>query len=623
MPTGGPRDTVPPLLVGTYPDYQALNYNGKEVRLTFNEYIIPDLVSEMMVVSPPLEKRPTILTKSRTLIVRFNESLKDSLTYSMDFKNSIVDNNESNPYEGLRFMFSTGNQLDTLRIAGQVMNSFNMERLENVLVLLHRNLHDSAVYTVQPDYIARTDEQGMFFFDNLAEGRYNIFSLNDMNNNMLYDEGAEEVAFHDSILVPSAEFHAEIDTLATGADSLLMAGHTHFLPEPVYLKQFTEHIFEQYLKTSRRDSKDQFTLVFNEPVADTFNVNLVGIDYENWYIQEPNQKFDSITFWITDTTLSAKELLPLELTYFQVDSAGALYLEKDTVELQFATKDDSKRRRRDRDSDDDTPPPIPQFTFNTNLSSSGFDLNKDILITTPQPLQSFNVEGVNLYHADDTLKTPLNIKFAPDSVAWRTYRLSYPWEDETSYILQIDSAASVNIYGLTNRELVSNFKTRARDYYGTITIEASGVDGQIIMQVLENNDNEAVLQEKIITDNETISFNYLAPEKYRIKAIYDRNKNGVWDAGSYQEKYQPEKVVYINEVIKVRSNWENNLPWDLTPDPSFVKNIRDRELEEQLRKEAEEKAEQEEEQNNMNEQQQQDNLFQPGGMSLGSFQPGR
>ena len=623
MPTGGPRDTIPPVLVGTYPRYKALNFNGDEVRLTFNEFIVPDQVAEKLVISPPMEKRPTILTKSRTLIVRFNESLGDSLTYSLDFKNSVVDNNERNPYENLRFTFSTGDRLDTLRIAGKVMNSFNLEPLENALVLLHRNLHDSAVYTLRPSYIARTDEEGMFFFDNLAEGKYHIFSLNDMNNNLRYEEGAEEIAFHDETLAPSAEYHVEADTLATGADSLLVAGHIHFLPEPVYLRQFTEQIFDQYLKTSRRDSRNQFTLVFNESVSDSLNLRLVDDDIEEWYLAEPNLKHDSITFWITDTTLSAREVIKMELSYLQIDTIGDLYLESDTLELQFVEREDSRRRRRAQEDEDDAPAPVPQFTFTTNLTTSGFDLNKDIVFLAPQPLQSIDPQSIKLYHTSDTLKTPLKFKFAPDSVAWRTYRLTYPWEEETSYTLHVDSAASINIYGITNRELISNFRTRPQDYYGAINLAATGVEGQVIIQLLENRDSEAVIQEKVISQNQTVVFNYLAPEKYRVKAIYDSNKNGKWDSGSYQDKYQPEGVVYINEVVKVRSNWENNLSWDLTPDPGFIKNIRDREAEEQLRKEAAEKAAREQEDLDLDEQQQQDNMFQPGGISPGGLQPAR
>lgn len=621
MPTGGPKDTIPPVLVGTQPDYKSVNFGGKEVRLTFNEFIIPDQVSEMLVVSPPLEKRMTILTKSKTLIVRFNEELRDSVTYSLDFKNSIVDNNERNPYENLRFLFSTGETLDTLRVAGKVLNGFNLEPIENTLVLLHKNLHDSAVYTLQPNYIAKTDKEGMYLFDNIAEGKYHLFSFNDLNNDMRYNEGAEEIAFHDTLVVPSAHFHAEADTMASGADSLLIAGHIHFLPEPIYLRQFTEKIFEQYLKTSKRDSRYQATFVFNEPVSDTFNIQLVDTIVPEWYILEPNQKFDSLTMWIADTILAAKENIRMELSYYQLDSVGQLYVQKDTVDMQFAEKEeDSRRRRRPREEEEEGPPPVPQFNWITNLSSSAFNLNEDILLTSPQPIKYLDPAAISIYLTGDTLKTPLRFRFIQDSLAWRTYRIAFPWESETSYTLEIDSAACINIYGISSKKLATTFKTRPEDYYGTINLELTNVDSQVIVQLLENTDAEKIIQQKTVNENSTVVFEYLAPEKYKLKVIYDKNGDGKWNTGSYQDKLQPERVAYINEVIKVRSNWDNNLTWDLKPDPTFTKNIRDKELEEQLRKEAEEKARKEREQQ-FNTGQQQNDMFQQGGMNPGSMQP--
>jgi uncharacterized protein (DUF2141 family) len=627
MPTGGPRDSLPPVLVGTHPDYKALNYDGNEVRLTFDEFIIPDQILEMMVVSPPLEKRPTILTKSKTLIVRFTEDLRDSVTYSLDFKNAIVDNNERNPMDNLRFSFSTYDQLDTLRVAGKVINGFNLEPVEDALVMLHKNLHDSAVYSLRPDYIAKTDENGIYLFDNLQEGKYHLFALNDLNNDMLYNEGAEEIAFHDTLVVPSAEYHAEADTLASGADSLLISGHIHFLPEPIYLRQFTEKIFEQYLKTSRRDSRYQCTFVFNETVSDSFNIQLVDTLVPDWYVLEPNQNFDSLTVWIADTTLAARENIKMEISYFQLDSLNELYLHKDTVDMDFADKeDDSRRRRRNArdDEEEEGPPPVPQFNWNTNLSTSGFDLNRDILLTAPHPVKYIDPQAIRIFLAEDTLKTPLNFKFERDSLSLRNFRLSFPWESETSYTLETDSAASVNIYGVTSKALSSTFRTRPLDYYGTINLEMTGVEGQILVQVLQNNDTESVLEENVISEDQTVVFDYLPPEKYKVKVIFDENKNWKWDTGSFQDKFQPEKVAYINEVIKVRSNWDSNLTWFLEHDPTYTKNIRDKELEEQQRKEAEEKARQEREQELNPGQQNQNNMFVPGGTtSPGGIQPRR
>lgn len=617
MPTGGPRDTIPPVLLSTQPEFKALNYNGDEVHFTFDEFIIPDEISEKLVISPPLEKRPTIRTKSKTLIIQFNEKLLDSVTYSMDFKNSIVDNNEKNAYENLRFSFSTGNIYDSLRVAGMVMNAFNKEPVENALVMLHKNLHDSAVYTLRPNYIAKTDEDGIYLIDNIAEGEYHLFAINDDNSDLMYNEGAEKIAFYDTLVVPSAEFFSEADTLTNGNDSLLVSGHTHFLPEPVYLNQFTEDIYQQYLSTSNRDSKYKCTFVFNETVKDTFDIQLVNANAteEDWYTMEPNEEYDSLTVWIADTTVAKMDTLNIELSYFQIDSTNQLYLHKDTVELNFSEKEKEESVRRGRraaadDDEEEAPAPLPQFNWATNLSASTFELDDDVVIQAPEPVKDFDYSRVKLFHTEDTLKTPLEFRFDRDSTAWRTYRLSFPWEPETNYTLEIDSAACENIYGITSRELSSKFKTREEDYYGIINLNVTGVDSTVIIQLLENNDEEEVLAQQTIEKDQSVVFDFLAPEKYKVKAIFDNNKNGKWDTGSYQDKYQPEMVVYINEVIKVRSNWDSNINWELTKDPYFEKNIRDRELEEKLQKEAEEEERREREQRE-EPGQQQNNMFQP------------
>jgi hypothetical protein len=610
MPTGGPRDSLPPVLLNTQPQYKALNYKSDEVRFTFNEYIITDKISEMLVVSPPLEKRPTILTKSKTLIIKFNEDLQDSTTYSLDFKNSIADNNERNELENMRFSFSTGDVYDSLRVAGRIATGFNMEPAENALVLLHNNLHDSAIYTERPDFIAKTDETGIFMIDNIAPGKYHLFALNDANSDLKYNEGAEEIAFYDSIVVPSAVFEEERDTLIRGVDSLLITGRTHFLPKPVYLRQFTEDLYEQYLDSYSRETRYKCTFVFNETVDDTFNIRLINTNADDWYLLEPNQKVDSINMWITDTVVANIDSLVMEVSYFQLDSAQQLYVHHDTLPMTFTEKkvEESRSRRRGRSAEEEEkgPDPIPQFVWATTVGSV-VDLNQELKFTSPEPLKNINTEKFRLYLTDDTLKTPLEYTFLKDTLAWRTYNILYPWEPETNYTFEIDSAAAENIYGITNRELQKKFTTREEDFYGRILVNCSHVSVPTIVQLLDN--KEEVLFQKKIDKDQTVIFDYLEPAKYILKVIFDRNNNNQWDPGSYQDKYQPEKVFYWNNIIKVRSNWDNTIPWDLTPDPTYVKKIIDEELEEQKRKEAEEKAKREEE----NENRQQNNLLQDAG----------
>ena len=596
MPTGGPIDSLPPVLINTSPEYKALNFDGDEVHLTFNEYIVTDAIRDKLVISPPLKERPIIRTKSKTLIIEFEEDLKDSTTYSLDFKNSIADNNEKNEYENLRFSFSTGDVYDSLRVAGKVTDAFNLEPEKNVLVMLHKNLHDSAVYTLIPDYIARTDDEGIFLMDNIGPGTYHIFSITDNNNDLMYNEGAEEIAFADTIVMPQAEYVEHPDTLVKGADSLLVAGHTQFYPDPFYLRQFTEDIFDQYLSSYKRHSRAQGTFVFNETVKDTFDVRLLNDEMAvEWYMLEYNRNIDSLTFWITDTVVAKYDTLLTELSYYQLDSVERLYVKKDTVELIFTDdeKETKAEKRKREKKDEDIPEPVEQFSFETNTGTGPFDINKNIQLIAPSPLMFIDTSQILLYLVDDTLQSPLNFTFEKDTAKWRTYNISYNWESQTNYALQIDSAAAVNIYGITNRKMLKKFETRDEDYYGTINLNITGAEVPVVVQLLANNEEETVIQEKTLDGDGTVIFDFLGPQKYKVKTILDRNGNGKWDPGSYQDKYLPESVRYINEVIKVRSNWDSNYNWELEADKPFVKNIRDKELEEQRRKEAEEKAREE------------------------------
>jgi len=616
MPVGGPKDTIPPVLIKTEPVYKSLNYKGDNIKLTFNEYMAIEDISEAIVISPPMIKKPTIRTKSKTLVIDFNEDLKDSATYSIDFKNSIADNNEKNEIENFRFSFSTGPVFDSLRVAGRLMNAFNLEPIDKGLVMLHRNLHDSAAYSVIPDYIAKTNEQGIFMIDNIAPGKYHLFSLFDSNNNLKYDEGAEDMAFEDSLIIPSAEFVEELDTIYTATDTIVILGRTHFYPDRAFLHQFTEDIFDQYLDNYSRDTRYQFTLVFNESVKDSFQLNLINNDATNWYQAEYNENIDSLIFWIVDTTVAKIDTLIMEVNYLQLDSLSQLYLKKDTVEMSFVEKDDGKSAKKKKLKDDkEEPEPVVQFLWKNDINSSTVELNNNIGLVAPEPILSFDTTKIVLFLADDSLQKPLNFKFEKDTLEYRKYNISHQWEPGTNYILEIDSAASVNIFGITNRRLKSKFVAREEDFYGKVILDLTGVEMPVIAQLVSNNDKEAVIVQKIATENGKITFDYLKPEKYRIKLIYDRNGNNKWDTGSYQDKYQPERVSYINEVIKVKSNWEIEIPTlDLKPDLTFVKKIRDLEEEERLRKEAEDKARKEKENGEKPEQQQN---FMQGGSGSG------
>ena len=246
--------------------------------------------------------------------------------------------------------------------------------------------------------------------------------------------------------------------------------------------------------------------------------------------------------------------------------------------------------------------------------SGKIELNGVIHLTSPEPVAGFDSTMINLYLSEDTLKTPLNFEFRKNTKAYRTYNISYDWEPSTKYTLTIDSAACFNIYGISSRSFSQGFETREEDYYGSLTFKFSNVQGPMIVQLLKNNDDEEVIRQKMFSEDGNVEFALLPPEKYKVKVIYDANGNGKWDTGSYQDKYQPERVSYVNDVIKLRSNWSETHQWDVAIDPAFQKNIVDKELEEKKRKEALEKAKKEKQ------DEQQNSMFRPGNSS-GRIQP--
>lgn len=609
MPTGGPKDSIPPVLIETIPAIQGLNFTGNEVRLTFNEFIIADAISEELVVSPPLQKRPSVRTRSRSLIVAFNEELKPDVTYSLDFKNAVVDNNERNPYKNLRLTFSTGQRIDTLRVAGVVKNSFTLDPADKIVVMLHSDLNDTAVVKKIPDYIARTDPKGLYFFDNIKAGTYRLFALNDANSNLMYDPGAEEIGFADSIIVPSAVFQSEPDTLVSGADSMLIAGNTLFYPQPQYLRIFTEEFFDQYIIRSGRENRHKMQIIFNEPVSDTLGMRLLDRSETDWYILENNQKMDSLVLWIADTLIASIDTLRLELTFNQLDSLKQSFIARDTISLIYSDKSRPEPRRRGRD--DDEKPEIVQFTLFDNIKPNGFDLNIPIWITVPEPVKSFDVSALRLIEAEDLTDSPLPVKISADTTKWRTWKIDYPWDPNTAYILEIDSAAVENIYGITNLKFKKQFTTQKDDFYGSIILHLTSVECPLIVQLLDNSKDEKIIRTLHTSGNGTLTFNYLAPEKYKVKVIYDENNNGKWDTGSLRLGVQPERIAYLPEIVKVRSNWDSEFQWDLQPDPTFKKELIDKEeLELQLKKQLEE-------QKKLQDQEREPVQLDMGGRSLG------
>lgn len=586
MPSGGLKDTIPPVVLRSIPTADKLNFTDQEVRVTFNEFIITDGLNDKFVVSPPTTKKPVFRTKGKTLIIDLNEKLKPNTTYSLDFKDGIADNNEKNTLKNFRMAFSTGSQLDTLRIVGFVKDAFTLEPVSNAYVVLYKEKSDTLIYKSRPDFIAKTDRNGFFALTNLPSDTFQIYALSDLDNDLKYTPGADSIAFRADQIIPSAKYFPLQDTTVTGVDTLLVFGKTKFSPEPLYLLRFGEPFFDLRLDKYEHPTRKVVDLYFTQSVADTFSIEPLNFENkEGWNFTETSSKHDSIRIWLTDSMVYNKDTLMFKLSYHQEDSLKQLYVKNDTIRLYFSDiSQTSKNKRKERHKIEKE---VVSFPISTN-AKTGFDVYRDITIESPEPIAHFDSTKIRLFEKIDTIYHSVQYRIFSDSLNKRRYHLSHPWKYATDYKLTIDSAAVTTIYQTDSKEIKEEFKTKEEEYYGKIIFKLTNISGPTIVQLLSDEKDEKVIQSKKIDKDETVTFEYLEPKKYLIKAFFDTNDNGKWDTGDLQKKVQPEEVIYYLSVIKVRGNWDNKNTWEM-PVQAYNKKIVDEELEAEKRKEQKKK----------------------------------
>jgi len=579
MPSGGLKDSIPPVVIRSVPAFDQRNFNDQKIRITFNEFIVYEGLSNKFVISPPTTKKPMFRTKGKSLIIDLNEKLKPNTTYSLDFKDGISDNNEHNPLKNLRLAFSTGPHLDTLRIVGFVKDAFTLEPVPNSYVLLYRGRSDTLVYKTRPDFIAKTDQKGFFAVTNLPADTFQVYGLSDTDNNLKFTPGADSISFLDSRVIPSAKYLPLRDTTITGNDTLLIFGKTKFSPDPLYLLRFGEDFFELRLDKYTHSTRKIVDLVFTQSVRDTFSIEPINFKaHSGWKYTEMSAKSDSVRIWLTDSMAYNKDTLIFKLSYLQQDSLKDYFVYNDTIRLYYTDITQiSKNKRKERRKVDKEEKSI---SLSTNIKN-GFDVYRNLVIESPEPISSIDTTRIALFEKKDTVFSPIKFKITRDSFNKRRYLLTHPWKYGTNYRLTVDSVAIKTIYNAYSKKVKQDFKTQEEEYYGKIILNLKNVTGPTIVQLLGDEKEEKVIQTKRVTKDGVVNFEFLEPRKYLIKVIFDRNNNGKWDTGNLKKKIQPEEVMYYLSVVKVRSNWESKPLWTLPAQQPSVKKIVDEEAEAQ------------------------------------------
>ena len=335
-PDGGPYDEMPPKFVGSTPKLHAVNAKKKKIELEFDEFIKLEKPAEKVVVSPPQLEQPEIKVIGKKVVVELLDTLQDATTYTVDFSDAIVDNNEGNPMGHFTYSFSTGASIDTMEVSGTVLNAADLEPIKGILVGLYKNLNDSAFTSLPFDRLSRTDSRGHFSIRGVAPGKYRVYALMDGNQNYLFDSKTEAVAFCDSLIVPSMMAATRQDTLwkdTLTIDTIKTVGYTRFLPDDIVLRAFKEENTRQYLVKSQRDKENHFILKFSAK-ADTLPI-LKGLNFdeEDAFVIESNEGNDSICYWIKDSLIYQMDTLALQMDYFYTDTLDQLVPKTDTLYL--------------------------------------------------------------------------------------------------------------------------------------------------------------------------------------------------------------------------------------------------------------------------------------------------
>ncbi|MDE5422386.1 Ig-like domain-containing protein [Ancylomarina sp. DW003] len=550
-PTGGPKDEESPNVIETDPPNFSTEIKGGKINVHFDEFVQLKEINEKFVVSPPLERKPTVNLRGRSIYVEMGDSLKANTTYTLDFADGIADNNEGNPLGNYQYVFSTGTDLDSLSIQGHAVDGFTSLPVEKVQIFAYANHQDSLPLTTIPDYVAQTDTAGNFKLNNLKAGTYKLFALVDGNRDYKYNGPGEVIGFLDTLLTPTAELFQQLDSVAP--DSMAMRTYTAFSPADIHIDLFEEENPLLYLTNYNRTRREKLDFEFSFKRNDKIKIDFLEVDSDDSsFLIEMNGRQDTLSYWMVDSNIYKQDTLTAVLNYLKTDSTNQLVSFSDTLKLNFK---DPKKAKQTKKQKKKSKIKKPVYTFKSTAKTSQH-LNKDIEFEFVEPLAEFKLDSMHLIKKVDTLEMPVPFTFIKDSSLLRTYHLKAKWESDTEYRLDFDSTAFKNIYGIESDAFTKKFKTKELEFYGKILLRVEHIHGPIIVQILESNKNETLIQSKKIYSDQLVTFNYLEPKTYIIKVIEDWNDNGSWDTGNYKLKLQPEAVHYFRKEIKVRSNWD-------------------------------------------------------------------
>ncbi len=552
-PTGGAKDATAPVALNYNPQNGSVNFAENKVVIKFDEFIVLDKLNQQMVVSPQMPEKPVVSINGKKLIVELPDSLKENTTYTIFFGNAVVNYKERIPVRNFSYVFSTGAIVDSLIIEGSAVKAFDHTNYDELFVMLYKSKDDSAIYKEKPYYLTKANKIGNFKLPNLAPGEYQIYALKDANRNYIYDQEDEEIAFCKTLVSPyhPSEF--------IGNDSVKPKKEK---PKDLNLFVFQEWPDDIKYMDKKVTPTKKILFTFNKPID---NFNLIPLNFEpekDWHFDVYGNDRDSVTCYLMGVEQDSIDIIVAD---------GDLHL--DTLEIVLAKKQKRKsssssfaifgnKKKNNEKTDTIKKKVIVKIKISDKITRS-IHFFSELSFAFEVPLAKYQADRIHLYKARDTLWRPVKIETRITNED-RRQRVSIKadFEERKKYKLVVDDSTFFDLYNSTNDSIERIFSTTELREYGSLDLEVNYPgNNSLIVQLL--NAKEEIIREDFINESQLIKYPYMIPGKYKIKAIIDNNGNGKWDRGDFEKRLLPERIYYVNKIIDIRANWDNEQIWEL------------------------------------------------------------
>lgn len=540
-PTGGPKDVTPPIVLQAIPENQSTMFQGKEIHITFDEYVTLNNPNNNIMISPPLKNNPEYKLSGKSLIIKFKDPLRSESTYSINFGESIKDLHEGNIFKNYSYVFSTGDIIDTLTLEGKLIQADNYKPSPDYFVMLYYRENDtisldSLPYLVKPHYITKTDKEGNFKFSGLKEKDYLIFALKDENSNLKFDLPNESIAFLDSLVKPIYNSQSVILNDSLQNDSVKQEVKKI---ETLTLYSFLEEDTIQKLLKKEVPEEGLLRFVFNRPAQNVKIETLESLPDTFNIFKTYSANYDTILWYFTPN----KDSLSLTVNYDTLINDTTLMSLKPRVTGGRKAKQESVSK---------------SLEIKTNISAGNIKPEQDLILTFKEPVTNIIMRDTSWYIVGkDTIINDLHFEKI-DSFGLK-YKLDKTLVPENSYKIIIPDSVFFGFRGATNDTTEFSFKVPEVSQYGNIFVKVEVPENvpQIIVELLD--DKDKFIARQIVDESKKIEFKYLVPKKYKLKAIVDNDGNGKWSPGNYGKKLLPESIIFHKDIFDVKANWDIDL----------------------------------------------------------------